>query len=96
MKVYGNLGNLHPKKDNEVLSNGMGNICSKASKVSRKPVNPTSYCRALSTRMDPERLKILGNEDYKNERFAEALALYDAAISIDPEKASYRSTKARR
>ncbi|KAM0034134.1 putative tetratricopeptide-like helical domain superfamily, TPR repeat-containing thioredoxin TTL1-4 [Helianthus debilis subsp. tardiflorus] len=93
MKVYGNLGNLHPKKDNEVLPNGMGNICSKASKASRKPVNPTSYCRALSTRMDPERLKILGNEDYKNGRFAEALALYDAAISIDPEKASYRSNK---
>ncbi|KAF4391159.1 hypothetical protein F8388_009581 [Cannabis sativa] len=36
---------------------------------------------------------IMGNEDYKNGRFAEALALYDAAISIDPNKASYRSNK---
>lgn len=54
---------------------------------------PTSLCRALSTRMDPETLKILGNEDYKNGRFAEALALYEAAISIDPNKASYRSNK---
>nr|XP_024928265.2 TPR repeat-containing thioredoxin TTL4-like [Ziziphus jujuba var. spinosa] len=54
---------------------------------------PSSLCRALSTRMDPETLKILGNEDYKNGRFAEALALYDAAISIDPNKASYRSNK---
>lgn len=54
---------------------------------------PESLCRALSTRMDPEQLKIMGNEDYKNGNFAEALALYEAAISIDPNKASYRSNK---
>lgn len=54
---------------------------------------PASLCRAISTRMDPETLKIMGNEDYKNGRFTEALALYDAAISIDPNKASYRSNK---
>lgn len=60
---------------------------------SEKPKKPESLCRGLSTRMDPEELKILGNEDYKNGRFAEALALYDAAISIDPSKASYRSNK---
>ncbi|XVF61657.1 hypothetical protein PTKIN_Ptkin08bG0148000 [Pterospermum kingtungense] len=52
-----------------------------------------SLCRALSTRMDPETLKIMGNEDYKNGDFAEALALYEAAIAIDPNKASYRSNK---
>ncbi|CAN4106401.1 unnamed protein product [Withania somnifera] len=56
-------------------------------------VGSVSLCRALSTKMDPEQLKILGNEDYKNGRFAEALSLYDAAISIDPNKASYRSNK---
>ncbi|GMH24208.1 hypothetical protein Nepgr_026051 [Nepenthes gracilis] len=50
-------------------------------------------CRALSCRMDPEDLKILGNEDYKNGRFAEALALYERAIDLDPTKASYRSNK---
>lgn len=58
-----------------------------------KTAEPTSLCRALSTRMDPETLKIMGNEDYKNGKFEEALALYDAAISIDPNKASYRSNK---
>ncbi|XP_060966528.1 inactive TPR repeat-containing thioredoxin TTL3-like [Cannabis sativa] len=58
-----------------------------------EPVPSGSLCRAISTRMDPETLKIMGNEDYKNGRFAEALALYDAAISIDPNKASYRSNK---
>ncbi|KAI3725683.1 hypothetical protein L1987_65475 [Smallanthus sonchifolius] len=96
MKVYGNLGNLrqtNSKSVPEALPNGMGNISRKTSNVSKKPANRTSYCRALSTRMDPEQLKIMGNEDYKNGRFAEALALYDAAISIDPEKAAYRSNK---
>lgn len=52
-----------------------------------------SLCRAISTRMDPEQLKIMGNEDYKNGRFAEALSLYDAAIAIDPKTASYRSNR---
>ncbi|KAK7399535.1 hypothetical protein VNO78_10720 [Psophocarpus tetragonolobus] len=54
---------------------------------------PGSLCRVVSTRMDPEQLKIMGNEDYKNGRFQAALALYDAAIAIDPNKASYRSNK---
>ncbi|KAK6150413.1 hypothetical protein DH2020_015345 [Rehmannia glutinosa] len=72
-------------------SNWYGNVVVK--KNTDGPGKPVSLCRALSTRMDPEQLKILGNEDYKNGRFAEALALYDAAISIDPNKASYRSNK---
>ncbi|KAI6699598.1 hypothetical protein NL676_013922 [Syzygium grande] len=74
----------------------MGNIVKKPADSNRKPSEspaPASFCRALSTRMDPETLKIMGNEDYKNGRFAEALALYDAAISIDPNKASYRSNR---
>ncbi|KAL6337911.1 hypothetical protein AAG906_002377 [Vitis piasezkii] len=71
-------------------SSQMGNVVKKPN-GEKEP--PSSLCRALSTRMDPETLKIMGNEDYKNGRFAEALALYDAAISIDPNKASYRSNK---
>lgn len=72
----------------------MGNVV-KSSYRERKPNEEQSgsLCRAISTRMDPESLKIMGNEDYKNGRFAEALALYEAAISIDPNKASYRSNK---
>ncbi|KVH92237.1 Tetratricopeptide-like helical, partial [Cynara cardunculus var. scolymus] len=99
MIIYGNLGNLrqgnlndisyHPKtKRNQEQSS------KKSSKKDQKSgKNPTSLCRALSTRMDPEQLKIMGNEDYKNGRFAEALSLYEAAIAIDPKKASYRSNK---
>ncbi|CAO2827742.1 unnamed protein product [Amaranthus hypochondriacus] len=78
-------------------NSGMGNI------VNKKPMENggkslstggnTSLCRALSCRMDPEELKIMGNEDYKNGNFAEALALYERAIDLDPSKASYRSNK---
>lgn len=103
MKVFGNLGNLpqpnsnnvdyHPKTVKEQTSLPNGNINRIPRKEVLKPVKRTAFCRALSTRMDPEQLKIMGNEDYKNGRFAEALSLYDAAISIDPEKAAYRSNK---
>ncbi|XP_039005107.1 inactive TPR repeat-containing thioredoxin TTL3-like [Hibiscus syriacus] len=103
--IYGNFGNLRQPggaggnstnaKDDVWKPNGkypntvMGNVV-------KKPVEDkksASLCRALSTRMDPETLKFMGNEDYKNGNFAEALALYDAAIAIDPNKAAYRSNK---
>ncbi|KAK9272988.1 hypothetical protein L1049_003369 [Liquidambar formosana] len=91
-----NSNNYVPKTTENPVSNGkygnsvMGNIVKKPNE--EQPPGG-SLCRALSTRMDPETLKIMGNEDYKNGRFAEALALYDAAISIDPDKASYRSNR---
>ncbi|KAF5749812.1 putative Tetratricopeptide repeat protein [Tripterygium wilfordii] len=73
----------------------MGNVVKKTNEAEKPKEEQSagSLCRAISTRMDPEQLKIMGNEDYKNGNFAEALALYDAAISIDPNKASYRSNK---
>ncbi|TKY47649.1 Inactive TPR repeat-containing thioredoxin TTL3 [Spatholobus suberectus] len=107
--LFGNLGNLrqggagsdHNATDYYVGDGGYinhtaGRECdnssySKEAKPSKEQTG--SLCRALSTRMDPEQLKIMGNEDYKNGRFAEALALYDAAIAIDPNKASYRSNR---
>lgn len=103
MMLHGNLGNLK-QPSNNTSTNAAGSLdhnpnpngrypTSGIGNVVKKKEEPVSLCRALSTRMDPEQLKILGNEDYKNGRFAEALALYDAAISIDPNKASYRSNK---
>ncbi|XP_010027845.2 inactive TPR repeat-containing thioredoxin TTL3 [Eucalyptus grandis] len=88
--------NEAPAPNGKYTNSVMGNIVKKPADSNRKPSEspaPASFCRALSTRMDPETLKIMGNEDYKNGRFAEALALYDAAISIDPDKASYRSNR---
>lgn len=93
LAVFGNLGNLKPAGNSggggRYATSVMGNVVKK----NQEPEKPVSLCRALSTRMDPEELKIMGNEDYRNGRFAEALSLYDAAISIDPHKASYRSNK---
>ncbi|KAL7089978.1 hypothetical protein ACP275_12G010800 [Erythranthe tilingii] len=106
--LFGDLGNLRQgntnnnnNNENENINyyptgnnNNINNVAAKREeKNGAGPEKPVSLCRAVSTRMDPEQLKILGNEDYKNGRFAEALALYDAAISIDPNKASYRSNK---
>ncbi|GKB29354.1 inactive TPR repeat-containing thioredoxin TTL3, partial [Tanacetum coccineum] len=48
---------------------------------------------ALSTRMDPKKLKIMGNEVYKSRKFVEALSLYDATIFLDHKNASYRSNE---
>nr|GMC91296.1 inactive TPR repeat-containing thioredoxin TTL3-like [Ipomoea batatas] len=80
----------HKHRNGKYATSVMGNVVKmNGEKAAAEP----SLCRAISTRMDPEQLKIMGNEDYKNGRFAEALALYDAAISIDPNKASYRSNK---
>ncbi|GFY85824.1 tetratricopeptide repeat (TPR)-like superfamily protein [Actinidia rufa] len=42
---------------------------------------------------DPDVLKSVGNEKYKQGRFEEALELYNKAISLDTNKASYHSNK---
>lgn len=49
--------------------------------------------RGVSNELDPEALKRMGNEDYKQGRFKEALDLYDRAISLDSNKAAYHSNK---
>jgi DnaJ family protein C protein 7 len=43
--------------------------------------------------LDPEGLKSMGNEAYKQGRFSEALALYERAIAIDSNKATYHCNK---
>ncbi|CAH8391135.1 unnamed protein product [Eruca vesicaria subsp. sativa] len=101
--LYGNLGNLNQSGPATTLgygnvgAGGYGatrtNVAAPATVTTKSQDQTGSLCRAISTRMDPETLKIMGNEDYKNGNFAEALALYDAAIAIDPNKAAYRSNK---
>ncbi|KAL1540811.1 inactive TPR repeat-containing thioredoxin TTL3-like isoform X1 [Salvia divinorum] len=95
--LHSNLGNLRQPHDaiasNEQTLAVNGNFSRRNEVPAKKNEKPDVFCRALSTRMDPEELKILGNEHYKNGSFAEALSLYEAAISVDPNKASYRSNK---
>ncbi|XP_054811020.1 inactive TPR repeat-containing thioredoxin TTL3-like [Prosopis cineraria] len=49
--------------------------------------------RAMSD-SDPEGVKKAGNELYRSGYFAEALSLYDRAISISPKNPAYRSNRA--
>lgn len=44
--------------------------------------------------MDPEELKRVGNEQYKQGHFLEALNLYDRAIAISPGNAAYHCNRA--
>lgn len=75
----GEMGNMNVVKAAAEEENGKG--------------TEAVFCRALSKRLDPEELKVMGNEEYKKGNFAAALALYDKAIVMDPDKASYRSNK---
>ncbi|KAK7321172.1 hypothetical protein VNO77_31531 [Canavalia gladiata] len=69
----------------------MGNI------MRRKSSNSNELAQFLSptrhNKVDPEMLKSMGNEAYKQGRFEEALALYDRAITLDSNKATYHCNK---
>lgn len=102
--LFGNLGNLKQPGTTAVGKQNQTNVQNNEERQTSDVVAPTTsvsdnqeqpgtLCREVSTRMDPETLKTMGNEDYKNGNYLEALALYDAAIAIDPKKAAYRSNK---
>ncbi|CAO2040645.1 unnamed protein product [Urochloa humidicola] len=67
---------------------GMGNIVNKPAAAGGE------LCRALSHRTDPEKLKEMGNEEYRQGHYAEAVALYDQAIMMDARRPAYWSNKA--
>ncbi|XP_062220964.1 TPR repeat-containing thioredoxin TTL4-like [Phragmites australis] len=75
------------KAPNGYAFSGMGNIVKEA-----KPEG--ELCRALSHRTDPEKLKEMGNEEYRQGHYAEAVALYDQAIMMDARRPAYWSNKA--
>ncbi|KAL6975476.1 hypothetical protein U1Q18_024272 [Sarracenia purpurea var. burkii] len=57
------------------------------------PRGVDSLRRAMSS-TDPEEVKWAGNEHYRLGHLAEALSLYDRAISLSPENATYRFNRA--
>ncbi|KAJ4950657.1 hypothetical protein NE237_027489 [Protea cynaroides] len=74
----------------------MGNIVRRGSyddMEQNQNQNQGTLSRALSKGLDSEELKVMGNEEYKKGKFAEALVFYDRAISLNPDKAAYRSNK---
>uniref|UniRef100_A0ACD5Z7E0 Uncharacterized protein n=1 Tax=Avena sativa TaxID=4498 RepID=A0ACD5Z7E0_AVESA len=81
-------GNSKPAPaSNGYAFSGLGNIVGKA------PAGDP-LCRALSHRTDPEKLKELGNKEYREGHYAEAVALYDQAIIMDPTRPAYWGNKA--
>ncbi|KAL0366412.1 UNVERIFIED_CONTAM: TPR repeat-containing thioredoxin TTL1 [Sesamum radiatum] len=92
--LLGHLGNLKQngkggKHDQKVAVEG--NV--------RKRAVDTSYYQlgnilhSPRNRLNPDVIKSLGNQKYKQGKYEEALALYNQAIAIDPSNACYYSNK---
>lgn len=64
----------------------MGNIM-------RKNSDDVAQFRSPRNRVDPEVLKTMGNEAYKQGKLEEALSLYNQAIRLDSNKATYHCNK---
>ncbi|CAA2993089.1 inactive TPR repeat-containing thioredoxin TTL3-like [Olea europaea subsp. europaea] len=90
--LLGHLGNL--KQQGKQSASNRLEVQEKMMKKSNE-MTPRfgNILRSLSKRLDPDVLKSLGNEKYKQAKYEEALALYDQAIAIDPSKACYYSNK---
>lgn len=58
-----------------------------------KSVGESVIKRGMAS-LDPEDVKNAGNELYRKGKFEDALLLYDRAIAISPDNASYRSNRA--
>lgn len=82
------------KRENSPISTPMliGNIMRKPSGKGQQLGNIYRGCTPKN-RLDPEVLKTMGNKNYKEGRFEDALVLYVQAIAQDPSKASYYSNK---
>ncbi|KAG0476243.1 hypothetical protein HPP92_012672 [Vanilla planifolia] len=74
-------------------SSGNGTVCPQLGNIYGGARNAAKEMVTLK-RGDPDKLKEMGNEELKRGRFGQALALYEEAISLAPEKATYRSNKA--
>ncbi|XP_023639155.1 TPR repeat-containing thioredoxin TTL4 isoform X2 [Capsella rubella] len=67
---------------------GHGNI------IRSSGVGKTNHATRAPGMSDSEDVKKAGNEMYRKGNYAEALALYDRAISLSPENPAYRSNRA--
>ncbi|KAF6176073.1 hypothetical protein GIB67_000167 [Kingdonia uniflora] len=84
----------------DVLGTGMGNyghgsiMRGGGSSSAKSGEVRTGSTQSMVSLSDPEVVKVAGNEEYKKGHFAEALCLYERAVSIAPNNAAYRSNKA--
>ncbi|KAJ1406836.1 Thioredoxin-like superfamily [Sesbania bispinosa] len=99
LKLTGNLLVSNSPRTSLSKNKELNSMSSNANKgvmgnIMRKSSDELAQFRSPRTnRVDPEALKSMGNEAYKQGRFAEALALYDRAIALDSNKATYHCNK---
>ncbi|RDX68761.1 TPR repeat-containing thioredoxin TTL1, partial [Mucuna pruriens] len=99
LPITGNLLVNNSPRTSVTKSRELGSYNSNANKgvmgnIMRKNSDELGQFRSpRSNRLDPEVLKSMGNEAYKQGRFEEALALYDRAIALDSNKATYHCNK---
>ncbi|OVA04051.1 Tetratricopeptide repeat-containing domain [Macleaya cordata] len=88
----------------DVLGSGTGNyghgsimrggVVAKSGSGGGSGGGEAAVIRKAMVSSDPEEVKRAGNEEYKRGHFAEALCLYDRAISISPGNAACHSNRA--
>ncbi|KAJ0024954.1 hypothetical protein Pint_08327 [Pistacia integerrima] len=83
----GTCKSKHRSGQSRLGGNGvMGNIV-------RQPSGEFPKVKGLTNKLDPDVLKSMGNDAYKKGRFEDALSLYDGAIALNSNNATYRSNK---
>nr|CAD1821872.1 unnamed protein product [Ananas comosus var. bracteatus] len=91
--LCGNLGNIRAP----VAIAPARNLVDGSPESAKELTNGSTpdHGRQLATNgSEAEKLKEMGNEEYEKGRLAEAVALFEKATLIDPDKALYRSYKA--
>lgn len=83
--IKGSSKTLHKEGNGSGNYGTMGNILKKS--------NNTHSSSNPNNRLDPEELKSIGNEKFRLGNLNEALSLYNQAIALDPDKASFYSNK---
>ncbi|CAA0840781.1 tetratricopeptide repeat (TPR)-containing protein [Striga hermonthica] len=95
------LPSNNKKRENAVLSGQLGNVirrrqgqfCKNNQNVVTKTLSGTHIMLGPKDQLRADALKSLGNVKYKQGKYEEAIALYDRAISIDPNRACYYGNK---
>ncbi|KAH0989254.1 hypothetical protein GBA52_000737 [Prunus armeniaca] len=85
--------NLEDSNSTPTRKNGFGKLGGNVVMGNIVRKNSDEFGGLSWNKLDPEVLKSMGNEAYKQGRFEEALACYDRAIALDSNKATYHSNK---
>lgn len=92
--LTGSSGNRSTTLGSGTGNYGHGSVVRRAAERGNGHLVEESIFKQGMASSDPEEVKKAGNELYRRGSFEEALALYDRAISIFPENASFRGNRA--